>query len=186
MSEVLRARQHQKYLEVDVRSIDSSIAIMNHFDILQETGIIYESLLLKNALSVRIFGRKYSIALYVGKSQPNDYLASEEHLKVSTTFSDLRQLARELHEFSSTDTKNVPPRTVFYPVLRTIRYHSRQGSVETNRKLALKVPLLFCAQNKLNRIGYGDKWSWGVRIIEGTRYGETNTYYVTHLEVRSC
>lgn len=184
MGKVFKAMQCKQYLEVDVRTVDSSVEIMNHFDGFQETHIFYETLLLKNALLTRLFGHRYSISLYIAKSKPEDYPILEQNTSASTTFSELRKLSKELCEFSNTDPKQVPTISVYYPVLRTIRYHSRQGAVETSRKLSMKVPLLFRAQNKLNLTGYGDEWFWGCRIKEGTRYGETNNYYVTHIEVR--
>jgi hypothetical protein len=184
MGKVFKAMQRKQYLEVDVRTVDSSVEIMDEFDRVNDGHYFYESLLLKNALFTRIFDQKYSISFYIAKSRTEDYPVLEQGTPASTTFSELRQLTKVLQEMSGTDPTQVPPKSVYYPVLRTIRYHSRQGTVEINRKLPMKAPLIFRAQNSYNLTGYGDEWFWGYRIKEGTRYGETNNYYVTHIEVR--
>jgi len=112
MGKVFKAMQRKQYLEVDVRAVDSSVQIMNHFDGFLGTHISYGTLILNNALLMRIFGHRYSISLFIAKSKPEDYPVPEQATTASTTFSELRLLTKELREFSTTDPMQVSSRSV--------------------------------------------------------------------------
>lgn len=169
-------------LEVDTRKVGSSVVVMDKFRGLRAENVYYESLVLNHALHLIISNQLYSVSFYVNRSMDK----YKKKGSISFTFTELRDLSKKLFEVKGYELykESAYLESKFRPILNTIKKSARQGSIVTDRKIAFRKPILFQAQSSMNLIGYGDIWQNGYCISEGTKYGETDEYYITHLMLR--
>ena len=121
----------------------------------------------------------YSVSLCICARKPDVELCEDD-----ITMTHLRELyGRFIRYRSSWD--GVP--FGIYPSVAKTVYKSVAEEFETGEMIPLEYAVKLRAQTSRNRQGYGWEWDWSGGIgsyTEGTLYGETTDFYISHILVK--
>ncbi len=182
MAKVLRAVNNALY-EVDIRDIRSSVATMDIFEGKRSPHIRYKTMLIKRALRLKLNSNTYIVSLLITRERPETWPHGRVECLANTTFTELREWSKPPIILQDVDPDQYAQHSMMHPILKTIKQHSRQHSIDVGIGIPLAEPLVFNAQTSDNRTGYGDEWRFGECISVGTNYGETTQYYISKLSI---
>lgn len=137
-----------------VNEYSSTVPIMNQFEGLDEEGIRYDQLIIWEA-KTSVFDEwknYYVIERHYGKCIGSISL-TEFKKQTYPAYSAFKRFINE--QISKSVVKNY---------------------ISSDQMFLFSKPYQLRAQNKNNRIGYGDVWRNGIQVYEGTKYGECSSY----------
>lgn len=144
MAKVLRAVNNALY-EVDIRDIGSSVATMDTFEGKRPPNIRYKTMLIKRALRLKINSTTYIVSLLITRERPETWPQERLEFLANATFTELRELAKHPIILQDVDPDQFAQYSIMHPILKTIKRHSRQHSIDVGTGIPLAEPLAFNA-----------------------------------------
>jgi len=185
MAKLLRPNKKNLY-EIDIKDVDSSVAVMDRFEGNRDPHIRYTVLLIKRAILLELDHQKYYVNLYICRDTPDDYPTSNSKYLPNITFTELKEMSKKKTVLLGTNPAQVSASSALFPILATIKYYSNQHCIQVNTEFPIRSPFMFRAQNSDDLRGYGDEWRFGECLSVGTEYGQTTRYYVTKIKIESA
>lgn len=143
-----------------------TIALLDEFEEIDDArNKIYDTLYIPNMFFIMYDHCMYSIGMYLQRKLKNVTLIDS-----TLTFTKLKKKMLEKLFFETERHNNVIINEVFNGINKT--------NIEETDEFYhyFECPILFKAQNSLNKSGYGNRFYNGEMVYEGTLYGETSEY----------
>lgn len=171
-------------LSICVNQIRSTIALMDEFEHYPVYSSNYKTLELEDALRFFLEGEgRFTINLNISRKKPGwfpEFKSGNEYKGI--TFTELLRLYKDQIYFR--DLTEMNDNGMWDAIRLTIKQNAtRKMRIPINLKLKMAVPYRFHAQHSAHKTGFGDKYRWGELVEIGTKYGDTDSYYISYIKI---
>lgn len=150
----------------DLKKIPST-QIMDMFeDDVDENKQHFDTLRFDNIMKIYYKNKPYLVTLYIQKYDRSKKINIDDDI----TFTKLKQRYVGKYFFSDENYKST--------LINCLIGFFKNNKVTNNDILEFETPILFRAQNKNNRTGYGNAFEGNIQVEFGTQYGETTNYCI--------